>query len=108
MSDSTHVVALCTVPNAEEGARIAKHLVEEKHVACVNIVDGLRSIYVWQGEVCDDAEALLVMKTRSELFEGLSDRVAELHPYDVPEVIALPIEAGHAPYLAWIDEVVSR
>ena len=102
-----HIVVFCTVPNAEDGAAMARQLVAEKLVACVNIVDQLRSIYVWQGEVCDDGEALMVMKTRHERFEALRERITALHSYDVPEVIALPIAAGHAPYLAWIDENVA-
>ncbi len=100
------VVVLCTVPNAEDGARIARAVVEAGLAACVNVVDGLRSIYSWKGEVCDDREALLVMKTRRDRFEALAERVVSLHPHEVPEVVALPMVAGHAPYLAWIDEVV--
>jgi uncharacterized protein involved in tolerance to divalent cations len=108
METSDHLVALCTVPNAEEGARIGRALVEERLAACVNIVDGLRSIYLWKGAVSDDKEALLVIKTKPALFESLKVRVVALHPYEVPEVIALPIVAGHEPYLAWIDESVKR
>jgi periplasmic divalent cation tolerance protein len=106
--DAEHLVALCTVPNAEEGARIARSLVEERLAACVNIVDGLRSIYVWKGEVSDDREALLVIKTGRATLDALTSRIVALHPYETPEVIALPIAAGHAPYLAWIDESLAR
>jgi len=99
-----HVVVLVTVEKQEDGERIAENLVAEKLAACVNIVPGLTSVYSWQGAVEKAKELLLVMKTRASLFGRLRARVVELHPYDVPEVLALQVEAGHAPYLAWIDE----
>ena len=100
------VVVLCTVPSAAEGVRVARALVEERLAACVSLVERVRSIYAWEGEVCDENECLLVIKTRAERFELLATRIVELHPYDVPEVIATPIVAGHAPYLQWVDESV--
>ena len=106
MMETKHVVALCTVPNAEEGARIGRAVVEARLAACVNVVDRLRSIYIWQGELCDDPETLLVMKTSQHLVDALAATIAREHPYDVPEVVALPVVGGHGPYLAWIDEVV--
>jgi periplasmic divalent cation tolerance protein len=96
------IVVLVTAPGADEAARIARAVVEERLAACGNVVPGLRSIYRWQGAVQEDAEALLVLKTTRDRFEALRARVLALHPYEVPEVIALPIEAGSAPYLAWI------
>ncbi len=105
--NSEHIVAFCTVPNAQTGADIAKVLVDEQREACVNLIDGLRSIYRWQGEVCDDAEALLLIKTRRNGFESLMKRIIELHPYDTPEVIALPIIAGLPKYLDWIDASIA-
>jgi len=96
------IVVLVTTPTAERAAEIARALVEERLAACGNVVPGLRSIYRWEGEVHDDAEALLVLKTTRARFEALRERVLALHPYDVPEVVALPVEAGSAPYLAWI------
>jgi periplasmic divalent cation tolerance protein len=97
------LVVLVTTPTAERAAEIARAVVEERLAACGNVVPGLRSIYRWQGAVHDEAEALLVLKTTRARFEALRDRVLALHPYEVPEVIALPIEAGSAPYLAWIS-----
>ena len=97
-------VVLCTVPNEEVGRGIARILVEERLAACVNMTAGLRSLYRWQGEVCEEAESLLIIKTRRERFAALSARIGELHPYTVPELIALPLTAGAAPYLAWLDE----
>jgi periplasmic divalent cation tolerance protein len=96
------VVVLVTAPGPEKAAEIARALVEERLAACGNVVPGLRSIYRWEGKVHDDAEALLVLKTTRARFEALRDRVLALHPYEVPEVIALPVEAGSARYLAWV------
>ena len=102
---STEVrVCLCTVPNAEVGAQLARGLVESKHAACVNIVPGVRSVYRWKGEVQDDAELLLIIKTSAERFEAMRAWLLEAHPYEVPELLALPVEAGAAPYLAWVLE----
>jgi len=97
------VVVFVTAPNTEVAAAIAHAVVGEKLAACVNIVPGLRSIYTWQGKPCDDAEVLCIVKTRRALFPALRDRVAALHPYEVPEIIALPISDGSAPYLAWLQ-----
>lgn len=96
------LVVLVTAPSAERAAEIARAVVEERLAACGNVVPGLRSIYRWEGKIQDDAEALLVLKTTRARFEALRDRIVALHPYDVPEVIALSVEAGSAPYLAWI------
>lgn len=99
---TTALIVLVTTPSAEQAAALARSLVEEGLAACGNVLPGVRSIYRWQGAVCDEQEALLVLKTQRAAFEALRARVVALHPYECPEVIALPIEAGHAPYLAWI------
>jgi periplasmic divalent cation tolerance protein len=96
------VVVLVTAPTAERAAEIARAVVEERLAACGNVVPGLRSIYRWEGKIQDEPEALLVLKTTRDRFEALRARLVALHPYQVPEVIALPVEAGSAPYLAWI------
>ena len=93
---------LTTVPNAEVGASIAHALVEERLAACVNVLPGVRSFYRWEGDVQDDAELLLVIKTRAGCCEALAARINALHPYDLPEVLVLPAVGGSAPYLAWI------
>ena len=98
-----YIVVFVTAPE-NEAAELARTLVEERLVACVNIVPGLRSFYWWQGKVEDEPEVLCIMKTRSELFASLRDRVRELHSYEVEEIIALPIIAGNQPYLEWIKE----
>lgn len=106
--ESDFIVVFCTVPDGDEGAKIGRALVEEKLAACVNIVGGLRSIYHWDGEVCDDPEALLVIKSRRASFDALERRIIELHSNEVAEIIAVPIVAGHQPYLQWIDESLDR
>ena len=98
-----YIVVYVTAPQ-DEAVDLAKTLVEERLVACVNLVPGLRSIYWWRGKVEDEPEVLCIMKTRSNLFESLRDRVRELHSYEVEEIIALPILAGNLPYLDWIKE----
>jgi periplasmic divalent cation tolerance protein len=101
------IVALTTVGSAGDAERIAQALVEKGHAACVNVLPGVLSFYRWKGEMTRDTEWLLVMKTTAARFEALREALVEMHPYDVPEVIELPIERGHAPYLEWIDASVS-
>ena len=96
-------VVLCTVPEAEDAARIAETLVERSLAACVNVLGGVTSVYRWQGGVERGQERLMVIKTTAERFEALRAAIVELHPDEVPEVIVLTIEAGHTPYLEWID-----
>jgi periplasmic divalent cation tolerance protein len=96
------IVALVSVGSQAEAERIAAALVGEQLAACVNIVGPIRSIYRWEGRVEHDEELLLVIKTRAALFDALAARVTALHSYQTPEVIALPITAGAAPYLDWL------
>jgi periplasmic divalent cation tolerance protein len=100
---SEHRVVLCTVPSEDVGASLARTLVEERLVACVNIVPGLRSIYRFQGVVEDERELLLVLKTSAARYPELEHRIRELHPYEVCEVIALDVAAGSQPYLDWLS-----
>ncbi len=96
------IVVLMTAGSAESAEKIARALVEERLAACVNVVPGIRSIYRWQGSVADDAEWLLVAKTARSCFAALEARVRALHSYEVPEVIAIEIVEGSAPYLDWL------
>jgi periplasmic divalent cation tolerance protein len=96
------LIAYCTLPDADTALRIARALVDERFAACVNLVPGLRSIYRWQGDVHDDAEQLAIIKTTAGRFEAMRARLVELHPYECPEVIALPVDRGHTPYLDWL------
>ena len=95
-------IAFITAPDLETATGIARALVEERLVACVNLVPGIRSIYRWEGAVEEDAEVLLVVKTRSARCAALAARVQDLHPYDVPEVIELPAVGGSDAYLDWV------
>jgi periplasmic divalent cation tolerance protein len=83
-------------------------LVEERLAACVNRLPGAHSTYRWQGKVIDDSEVLLVIKTIPERFDALRDRLLELHPYEVPELVALEVVDGHPAYLDWIAAATSR
>lgn len=100
--DYRFIVAFVTAPSPETAERLARALVSERLAACVNLIAGVRSVYRWKGEICDDPEVLLVIKTSKEKFDQLKARVLELHEYEVPEVIALPIVDGHAEYLSWL------
>ncbi len=102
MPDVFALVVLSTFPDAEKAAEVARILVGEQLAACVNLIAGVRSIYRWQAAIQDDAEALAIIKTTAERYPALAARLAELHPYDVPEIIALPLAEVHPPYLAWL------
>jgi periplasmic divalent cation tolerance protein len=97
------IVVFVTVGGMETAEKIGKTLVEERLAACVNVVPGIRSFYRWEGKIVDDSELLLVIKTRSARFEELKARVLDLHTYDLPEIVGLPIERGHQAYLDWIE-----
>lgn len=101
------VVVYVTASSEEEAGRIGKTLVQEGFAACVNIVSGIRSIYVWKGELCDDDEVLLIIKSRRIHIDEIVKRVKDLHSYQVPEVIALPIIQGSEDYLNWMEESLS-
>jgi periplasmic divalent cation tolerance protein len=94
---SEHVVVLSTVAGAEDAERIARELVERRLAACVNVVPGLVSLYRWKGAVSKDEERLLLIKTRRERYDALAQALQELHPYELPEIVALPVEAGSLP-----------
>lgn len=101
------LVVYVTAPR-NQAADLARNLVDRGLCACVNLLGEVRSFYRWEGRVEDDPEALLVIKTTAEAFETLRATVVELHPYDLPEVIALPVAAGHAPYLAWVQTETTK
>jgi periplasmic divalent cation tolerance protein len=102
------VVVLVTAPSAEEARRIGRALVEERLIACVNVVGPMRSIYRWQDAVEEADEHLLVMKARAADVEALAERVRALHSYEVPEVVALPLTGGSEAYLTWLAAVTDR
>ena len=96
------VVVLSTVGRAEDADRIARALVEERLAACVNVVRGLVSVYRWKDAVEREEELLLVIKTRAERARDLEARLLALHPYELPEVLVVPVAGGHAKYVDWI------
>jgi periplasmic divalent cation tolerance protein len=93
-----------TASSADEAKRLARALVEERLVACANVLDGATSFYWWEGAVQESGEALLIAKTRADRVDAVVDRVTALHSYSCPCVVALPILAGNPDYLAWIEE----
>lgn len=97
-------VIFITAPHEDDAVKIARTLVKARLAACVNIVKNVRSIYTWQGNIEDDSEVLMIVKTRKSLFSALSAKVKDIHRYDVPEIIALPITAGSEEYLRWLQE----
>jgi periplasmic divalent cation tolerance protein len=103
----TALLCFSTCPDAETAARIARTLVEERLAACVNQVPGIRSTYRWQGKIHDDAEVLLVIKTTRDHFDALRARLVEMHPYQVPELVALDIADGLPAYLDWLARETS-
>ena len=98
------MLVLTTLPSAEAAAELAKAVVEEKLAACANLLPAVRSIYRWQGRVQDESEVLVLFKTRQEHFERLKARLLELHPYEIPEVLAVPVEQGYQAYLDWLGQ----
>ncbi|XP_043971537.1 protein CutA homolog isoform X1 [Gambusia affinis] len=102
----THSAAFVTCPNDTVAKDLARGIVERKLAACVNIVPAIKSVYEWQGKIEEDNEVLLMIKTRSSRVPALAEYVRSNHPYEVAEVISLPIEQGNPPYLKWIGDVV--
>jgi periplasmic divalent cation tolerance protein len=105
MSEESLLV-LSTFPDADTARRIARLLVEEKLAACVNLVPGIESIYRWQGAIETASEVLALIKSTIGKYQLLENRIRELHPYEVPEIISLRIDSGHLDYLRWIEQSV--
>lgn len=102
-----YLLVMITAPESDS-EKIAKTLVKDGMAACVNIVSGIQSIYTWKGKIEKDAEDLLLVKTRAEHLENLTQKVLDIHSYEVPEVIAISLEAGATPYLQWIDQAIGN
>ncbi|WP_223266860.1 divalent-cation tolerance protein CutA [Luteimonas gilva] len=96
------LVCLCACPDPETAGRIAAALVEERLAACVNLLSGMRSVYRWQGKIESAEETLLLIKTTTDRLKRVSERIVELHPYELPEVIAVETAGGWPAYLDWI------
>ena len=100
------ICVLTTIGDAEQAGALARRLVEDRLIACANVIPAIRSIYRWQDGIEDDAEVLIIMKTRRSRFAELEAALGEHHPYDVPEIVALPAAAVGASYLAWLQAEV--
>jgi periplasmic divalent cation tolerance protein len=100
---SVYVMAITTVPSVDEGKRIVRSLVEQRLVACGNVVPGAVSIYRWHGAIEEAAEAVVLLKTTVERWHALREALPRLHPYEVPELVVVPIAGGHRPYLDWLS-----
>jgi len=98
----TVLIAHCTCPDAEHAERIAHALVAEHLAACVSTLPGITSTYRWEDTVQSQAEVLLLIKTTRERYDAMAARLLDLHPYELPELIAVDVCAGHAPYLDWV------
>jgi periplasmic divalent cation tolerance protein len=103
---SGFLIVFCTCADEQEALRLAKVLVERRLAACVNVLPRLQSVYRWEGDVKLESEYLLLMKTTEDRFPALRDDITELHSYEVPEVLAVPVWGGSDKYLAWIRESV--
>lgn len=102
-----HVVVFITAPDENTAADIARVLVGDGLAACVNIVRNIRSIYKWQGKMEDASEVLMIAKTSRDKFSALEEKVRKMHPYDVPEIVSVPITQGSDPYIEWLSNAVS-
>lgn len=98
------ILVLSTVPDREVGQEIARVLLEERLAACVTISAACESFYWWEQKISQDQEYILFIKTRDKLYPNLEERILEIHPYDVPEIIALPLNNGFPKYLDWITD----
>ena len=102
------LVVLCTCPDEGTGQRLARSLVEEGLAACVNAIPNIASTYRWEGKVQEDREVLLLIKSTAVVYPRLEARIRALHPYELPEIVAVPIVRGSAAYLEWLEAAVSR
>ena len=101
------IQVLTTTDRHEDATRIARELVERRLAGCVQVLGPITSTYRWEGAVETAQEWLCLVKSTRERYDELEGAIRELHPYDVPEILAVPVVAGHAPYLAWLEEGVS-
>ena len=96
-------VVLCTCPS-DEASSLARAILERRLAACVNVIPGVRSLYWWKGELVEDGESLLVIKATEDRLKMLEAALTELHPYDVPEMLSIGVQAGAEAYLSWVRE----
>ena len=102
------IIVLVTTGSLRESKKLARHLVESRLAACVNITPPIRSIYRWKGKLADDREYLLLIKTSRGLFDALRDAILKIHTYATPEIVSLPITNGSVGYLKWLEDSLAR
>jgi periplasmic divalent cation tolerance protein len=100
----SYILCLVTIDDLKRASEIAGILVEKRLAACVNIIPEIQSIYRWKGEICNDTERLMIIKTQKHLFDRLEAVIKETHPYEIPEIISFDIQQGYSKYLRWIDD----
>jgi periplasmic divalent cation tolerance protein len=107
MEEPAYIVVFVTVADAGEAQRISGRLLEQNKIACANIVPKVDSNFLWNGRIESESESLLIIKTRASLLSEVTVMIKDIHSYDVPEIIALPVIGGNRDYLEWIDKSVS-
>ena len=107
MTDTEHIVVLITTADAEEAKLISDVLLKQHKAACVNIVSGISSVFWWKKKIESAKESLLIVKTRAALLDDITEVVKEVHSYDTPEILALPVYGGSTDYLEWLDGALS-
>jgi periplasmic divalent cation tolerance protein len=95
-------IVFCTIDSADAARKLARRLVQDRLAACVNIIENVTSVYKWEDRIEEDAELLLVIKTQDSRLQELMDRISEIHPYDVPEILSWPVQKGSKAYLEWV------
>jgi periplasmic divalent cation tolerance protein len=104
--NSNYIIVFVTCKSKPEAEKIAHALLEEKLIACANLIAPIHSLFHWQGKVDEAEECLMVLKSRLDLFDALAERLKGLHSYEVPEILAVPVVAGSEAYLAWMGDVL--
>ena len=102
------IVVITTVGNEEQANHLAQELVERRHSCCVNILPVHRSVYRWQGKVCDDSEFMLVIKTAEDEFDAVQETIEELHQYELPEILSFPVGRGEPKFLQWMCDCLNK
>ena len=104
----SYILVFMTASSKSEAKKIVRSLLEEKLIACANMIDSVSSVFWWQENIKEEKEVLVIMKSHQELFNKVSTRIREVHSYDTPEILALPIVDGSSQYLEWMDKVLNR
>ena len=99
-----YVIILCTTPGKEPAKKIAESLVNKKLAACVSMIEGVTSVYEWEGKICEDTECQMIIKSRNGVFQKIKEEITSMHPFEVPEIVSLNVNDGLDSYLKWISE----